>query len=211
MLPQIHRMIATGELESRRWSTLSGTRVPLRRRARAQGILLAGVGMERDIIAARTQRQRRESARMVILACALVAGGIAAVVIATAVTCMRYGTLPDRVPIHFGISGKANGYGPKPTAWLLVIVEVVVVAILGWVGYMLLTAGPNAHINGPRGLPGFVVMALIGNEVLWLLTLFQMQMLDVAAGSRDRLSPALTWGGLAIILATVLLLLAFQP
>jgi uncharacterized membrane protein len=54
----------------------------------------------------------------------------AAIMVGTAViTSSRYGDLPETIPIHFGLDGTANGYGPRSMAWLLVVNQVVIATI----------------------------------------------------------------------------------
>lgn len=45
-----------------------------------------------------------------------------------AITSSRYGDLPESIPIHFGLDGTVNRYGPRSMAWLLVIMQVAIAA-----------------------------------------------------------------------------------
>jgi hypothetical protein len=38
----------------------------------------------------------------------------------------RYGELPDQIPMHFWFDGTVTNYGPRPVAWLLVGVQIVI-------------------------------------------------------------------------------------
>ena len=51
---------------------------------------------------------------------ALAAGLIGATVV---VTAARYGDLPESIPVHFGIDGRADSYGPRPIIWLPVALQ----------------------------------------------------------------------------------------
>ena len=42
----------------------------------------------------------------------------------------RYGSLPDRIPIHYGANGVINGYGSKGMIWLLIIIMWVMVSFI---------------------------------------------------------------------------------
>jgi uncharacterized membrane protein len=44
---------------------------------------------------------------------------LAAVVLGFAVTAFYYGQLPAEIPIHFGVGGKADSFGPKLILWLI--------------------------------------------------------------------------------------------
>lgn len=52
---------------------------------------------------------------MVVASIALAVGLIAATVV---VTAARYGDLPESIPVHFGIDGRADSYGPRLIIWL---------------------------------------------------------------------------------------------
>jgi uncharacterized membrane protein len=62
----------------------------------------------------------------------LIALGIAVVAMTAFVTAANYHELPERIPTHFGFSPEPNAYGPKPTAWMLPIVQVAIVLISGF-------------------------------------------------------------------------------
>ncbi|HEY2554555.1 MAG TPA: DUF1648 domain-containing protein [Candidatus Cybelea sp.] len=50
-----------------------------------------------------------------------------AIVAATvALTSQRYAQLPDRIPIHFGLAGNVDGYGPRYVAWIVVLVQLAI-------------------------------------------------------------------------------------
>jgi uncharacterized membrane protein len=46
-----------------------------------------------------------------------------------AITSSRYGDLPEKIPMHFGLDGTVNRYGPRSMAWLLVVNQVVIAAV----------------------------------------------------------------------------------
>jgi uncharacterized membrane protein len=52
--------------------------------------------------------------------------GIIAVTIA--VTIARYRDLPEAIPIHFGLDGKPNWYGPRITIWLIPGIQLLITA-----------------------------------------------------------------------------------
>jgi uncharacterized membrane protein len=72
-----------------------------------------------------------------------------------AYTAFRYRELPDRIPLHFGITGRADWLGPRPLVWLLVGIQALVV-VPYWLG--LFTAwiqieAVNASINRTNRIP----------------------------------------------------------
>ena len=42
----------------------------------------------------------------------------------------RYGSLPDRIPIHYGVNGVVDGYGAKSMIWVLVATTWILVGIM---------------------------------------------------------------------------------
>jgi len=42
----------------------------------------------------------------------------------------RYGSLPDRIPIHYGVNGVVDGYGAKSMIWVLVAMAWIEVGIV---------------------------------------------------------------------------------
>ena len=42
----------------------------------------------------------------------------------------RYGSLPDRIPIHYGVNGVVDGYGAKSMIWVLVATTWILVGIV---------------------------------------------------------------------------------
>ena len=57
---------------------------------------------------------------MVVALSVLAVGLIGATVV---VTAARYGDLPKTIPVHFGIDGRADSYGPRPIIWLPVAIQ----------------------------------------------------------------------------------------
>jgi hypothetical protein len=43
-------------------------------------------------------------------------------------TAAKYRALPPRIPIHFGLDGTANNYGPRLAAWLLPGIQLAIAA-----------------------------------------------------------------------------------
>lgn len=114
--------------------------------------------------------------------------GAALIIWTVAVTAMRYRELPSRVPIHFGITGVADSYGPRPLIWIPVAVQLLFAAVYG-IRYAF---QPNSTILA------------IGTGALAILLWAQIEILSAAVTGKNRVSPALLWGiFLAIIVAIV--------
>ena len=56
----------------------------------------------------------------------LVAVGLVLIGATVSLTLRRYGGLPDQIPMHFWFDGTVTNYGPRPVAWLLVGVQIVI-------------------------------------------------------------------------------------
>ena len=107
------------------------------------------------------------------MAIALLAAVGVGITAATAIaTLLQYGALPERIPIHFGISGAADSFGPRWTAWMLVGVQCAIMA----------TYGAVYAAGAPRG-------ALIGGVVaLAVCWRAQTAILDAAISGSNRIS-----------------------
>jgi hypothetical protein len=57
---------------------------------------------------------------------ALVAVGFVLIGATAFLTLRRYGELPDQIPMHFWFDGTVTSYGPRPVAWLLVAIQIVI-------------------------------------------------------------------------------------
>lgn len=65
-------------------------------------------------------------------------------VLTVAIVALSWGSLPERVPTHFGLSGAPNAWGSKNSILLFVVIPVVIYFGLG-----LLTRVPHVY-NCPR-------------------------------------------------------------
>jgi uncharacterized membrane protein len=54
--------------------------------------------------------------------------GAGIIFVTIAVTIARYGDLPETIPIHFGLDGTANGYGPRVAIWIVPAVALLIAA-----------------------------------------------------------------------------------
>ena len=48
----------------------------------------------------------------------------------TILVACRYGSLPDRIPAHYGANGVIDGYGSKSTIWVVITIMWVVVGLV---------------------------------------------------------------------------------
>ena len=111
------------------------------------------------------------------MAVVAVLAGIAIMAGTFVLTAVRYPQMPERVPIHFGIDGTADSYGPRQTVWLLVALQLLIGVL--YLGRLL--AAPQL---------GEVVMA---DCLLAILAWAQFQVTDAAVRRTDRISASRFW------------------
>jgi uncharacterized membrane protein len=101
---------------------------------------------------------------------------------------VNYGNLPERVPIHFGFSGRPDSWGARPTIWLLPALALVM--------YAVMTAAAVAADK--PGEAAFVAVTKL--EVMALFLVITWDQLKVALKVTDRLG-----AGVWILLAVTVL------
>jgi uncharacterized membrane protein len=105
-----------------------------------------------------------------------------------AYTAARYRELPDRVPLHFGITGRADSYGPRPFVWLIVGLQLLCGAL-----YTVLYLSEGNH--------GFLIIG-VGISAIFLWA--QMLIVAAAITGKNRIPVALFWIVFASILAATI-------
>jgi hypothetical protein len=113
---------------------------------------------------------------------ALCVGIVAGTVVYTG---LRYRQLPNRVPLHFGFSGRVDGTGPRPAVWLIVALQIFIGSTYTF-----------TYLSG-----GTQRMMLLGCWIVAFMAWLQIQIVSVAATGTNRLPPVALWGGLAVFLA----------
>ena len=109
----------------------------------------------------------------------------AAITVGTAViTSSRYGDLPETIPMHFGLDGTVNRYGPRSMAWLLVVNQVVMAAVF-------------FTIYATTGTRGVLVMGVC------MLAIFLRVQLLILSAAMTGAKRAPVGGSLLFILVTV--------
>ncbi len=102
----------------------------------------------------------------------------AGIIFATiAVTVARYRDLPESIPIHFGLSGKPNAYGPRVAIWIVPIVQLLSTA-------SALSVGAQApHISQTFWLALMVLCLAV-----------QLLIIAAATSPTQRLNRPVFWG-----------------
>ncbi|HEY2476654.1 MAG TPA: DUF1648 domain-containing protein [Candidatus Cybelea sp.] len=110
--------------------------------------------------------------------------GAAIIGVTAILTSQRYADLPDRIPIHFGIDGIVNGYGPRYMAWLMVVVQLAI-AILALINY--------ERTGRVGGLAFF-------NSILAICLATQILILNAARSGKTRVNRLSFWIFFALML-----------
>lgn len=95
----------------------------------------------------------------------LIAFGAAIAALTAMMTASNYNSLPDRIPTHFGFSPQPDSYGPKPMAWMLPIVQIIV---LGSQFFVYKLNHPPSHAM----VPAVVIADAVALTILaaqWLI------------------------------------------
>lgn len=93
-------------------------------------------------------------------------------------TAVRYRDLPDSIPIHFGISGRADNYGPRPLIWLLVGVQSLVLL---------------SYLVFGRFLEESVSTVAVRDFILAMLAWLQIQIISATRSGTNRISTLPVW------------------
>lgn len=103
----------------------------------------------------------------------------------------HYGVLPDRIPIHFGLLGRPDGWAPKDAIWLMPVMSVFMYVVLS-VG-QLYPKDPNVPwkiTEQNRQKTREMARGLIGNLkafILWAFAYIQFVQVQVALNQVDGL------------------------
>lgn len=130
-----------------------------------------------------------------------------------------WSTIPNRIPVHFGLSGVPDSWGDKS--------ELLALSLVG-LGINVLILGLSALVPRLRGkwvvsLPGkgdvlalpkerqtpywniakeFMALMALMITVIWAIII--VSSIQVADGTVDRIQPVLLWGGIAGLIVIVI-------
>jgi len=118
--------------------------------------------------------------------------------------------LPEKVPIHFGLSGKSDGLSEKSMLWLIPSVQAFVVVLISLVknadpknfNYPIKVNNDNKLVLHQLSLWMLSVLAVV---VSLFFTILFWQTLEVAIGATDKLSTALIIGFIIAVLTTIVI------
>ncbi len=90
----------------------------------------------------------------------------------TVFTVIRYGSLPEKIPTHFGPSGAADGYGHKSTLVMLIFLAWMLFGVLSAVAFL-----PPDAWNVPKRNPRTLAAAADMIAVMKLVTVLMFDWL----------------------------------
>jgi uncharacterized membrane protein len=106
----------------------------------------------------------------------LIGFGAGVIFVTIVITIIRYGDLPETIPIHFGLDGRPNWCGPRITIWLIPSVQLLITATALSVGAQVLR-----------------VSLVFWLAMLVLCSAVQLLMLDAATSGTQRLNIRAFW------------------
>lgn len=141
------------------------------------------------------------------LSVALEVMAVVGIVVSVAIVVQAWDRLPDRLPIHFGLSGRPDGWAGKWAIGLLPVVGVVLMGLLGGVdrfpqtwNYPVAITEENAGVQYQLARSLLLWMKV---ELIWLFVLILWQQVQVALGNLEAMNTGLVLGGLMVVFGTV--------
>lgn len=138
-------------------------------------------------------------------------GAISGLLCCVVIAFLVWPDLRDRVPIHFGISGKPDAWGAK----VIILILPVVAFILNTV-FIIISRYPHTF-NYPvkitpenarkQYLLALSLLKWLKLEIIWLFTLIFWQQMQVALGAKETLSLGLMISSFLVITTTVVIYL----
>ena len=132
---------------------------------------------------------------------------IAALVFALApllILLRAWDTLPERIPAHFGITGRPDRWGGRWQAWIVPVISIFMYAV-----FSTISGTWNWLVGQPATLPIDIQPLIVLKPGIGLLMSYTTWMtVRVARKEADSLNVFVLFGLIALIMAPVLLLAA---
>ena len=139
-----------------------------------------------------------------------IAGELAAaiaILLAVLIIVHFWAVLPDRIPIHFGFSGKPDAWGDKLMIWLLPTVATIMFVTLTAVSRYPHTFNYPVRITEENARHQYLLarsfLVWLKAEICWLFAFIVRQQILVALGNAQRFSMELVLGMTVLIFGTV--------
>jgi uncharacterized membrane protein len=134
--------------------------------------------------------------------------GLAAlgVLFTAGVVIVHYGSLPQRMPIHFNAQGVVNGWGDKSSLWMmpgLVFILYIVMTLVPLISPSMIHLPVSAE---KREAAAPIAMEMVGwlkAEIVWTFAILCVTMVRVGMGRTQGLGPWFAPVELVIVFGTV--------
>ena len=137
--------------------------------------------------------------RMTPVAIGCTAMALAALVSNFVMVGMRWATLPDQVPRHFGLSGRPDAWGGKRIIWTYPVMSLAMFLVVGGV-YVMETLVGNMALS-PKDAEIVAVIAAYLAVVMLIITLRTFAVAEKPADGLGRMFvPVLMLGVIVIVL-----------
>jgi phospholipase C len=131
--------------------------------------------------------------RRVMIVGVLAGAGLVMVTATIFMTARSYGKLPQRVPLHFGLDGSVNTWGPRPAVWLVPAIQLAIATM----DALVFSSGAEPV----RGL-------LLADFILALMWRAQLLIITTATSGKTKADLSGFWLTLLVTLGAAGLLLA---
>lgn len=129
-------------------------------------------------------------------------GALAGIVALFGIALHGWLTLPDTIPVHFGIDGRANGWGSKKVIWLLPIVGLFMYGMLTVINRYPHTFNYVVRITEENALRQYQIacsmIIWLKFELVWLFAYIEWQMYNLATTENPTLG--IWFGPVSVIL-----------
>ena len=112
-------------------------------------------------------------------------------------TASAYPQLPDRVPLHIGIGGKVDQWGPRACIWIIPGTQIVSLCIIIAAFVAIQLQLPNTHGSAA----GLAVFAPCQLAILWRV---QVMLIDAARKSSERIDMHVFWLWFVVLMAAAM-------
>lgn len=133
--------------------------------------------------------------------------GAIAILVSILLIVQFWAVLPDRIPIHFGLGGLADGWGDKATIWMMPAVAAIIFGVLTAVSRYPHTFNYPVRITAENARRQYLLarslVAWLKAEICWLFAFVVRQQILVALGNAPKFSMELLLGIVVLIFATV--------
>jgi uncharacterized membrane protein len=132
---------------------------------------------------------------------------IAGLVALFAIAIHAWFALPDTIPIHFGLDGKANGWGSKSFLWLFPIVAFLIYGLLTVINQYPHTFNYIVRITEENALPQYQIacsmLHWLKTEMIWLFAYIEWQIFTLATTETPNLGIWFVPVSLIVIFGTI--------